>query len=67
MEDLEFKIEDGGLWIEDRHSRFEDLTMPHQHLILMFLSDLCRESRYFEDIVKFRIFRLRRIYNFFQV
>ena len=28
---------------------------------------LCRESRYFEDIVKFIIFRLRRIYNFFQV
>ena len=24
MEDLEFKIEDGGLWIEDRHLRFED-------------------------------------------
>ena len=27
---------------------------------------LCRESRYFEDIVKFTIFRLRTIYNFFQ-
>ena len=26
MEDLEFKIEDGGLWIEDRHSRFEDFN-----------------------------------------
>ena len=26
MEDLEFKIEDGGQWIEDRHSRFEDFT-----------------------------------------
>ena len=24
MGDLEFKIEDGRLWIEDRHSRFED-------------------------------------------
>ena len=24
MEDLEDKIEDGGLWIEDWHSRFED-------------------------------------------
>ena len=23
MEDLEFKIEDGGLWIEDRQSRFD--------------------------------------------
>ena len=24
MEDLEVQIEDGGLWIEYRHSRFED-------------------------------------------
>ena len=24
MEDLKDKIEDGGLWIEDWHSRFED-------------------------------------------
>ena len=24
MENLEVKIEDGRLWIEDRHSRFED-------------------------------------------
>ena len=52
MKDLEFRIEDGGLWIEDRHSRFEDLTMPHQHLIHAFLLNVCRESRYFEDIVK---------------
>ena len=28
MEDLEIKIEDEGLWIEDRHSRFEDLITP---------------------------------------
>ena len=33
----------------------------------MFLILLCRESRYFEDIVKLWIFRLRTIYNFFQV
>ena len=52
MEDLEFKIEDGGLWIEDRQSRFEDLIMPNQHLIHVFLFIVCRESRYFEDIVK---------------
>ena len=25
MEDLGVKIEDGELWIEDRHSRFEDI------------------------------------------
>ena len=31
MEDIESKIEDGGLLIEDRHSRFEDLIVPHQH------------------------------------
>ena len=52
MEDLGFKIEDGGLWIEDGDSRFEDLIMPHQHLIHIYLFILCRESRYFEDIVK---------------
>ena len=52
MEDLEFKIKDGGLWIEDRQSRFEDLIMPKQHLINVFLFIVCRESRYFEDIVK---------------
>ena len=52
MEDLDIKIEDGGLWIEDRHLRFEDLIMPHLHLIHIFLLILCRESRYFEDIVK---------------
>ena len=51
MEDLEFKIEDLGLWIDDRHSRFEDLIMPHQHLVHIFLFIICRKSRYFEDIV----------------
>ena len=52
MEDLEFKIEDGGLWIEDRHSRFEDWIMTHQHLIYLFLFILYHKSLYFEDIVK---------------
>ena len=52
MDDLEIKIEDGGLWIEDRHSRFEDSIMPNQHLMHIFPFILCRESRYFEDIVK---------------
>ena len=51
MEDLEFKIEDGGLWIEDRHSRFEGSIMPHLHLTHKFLFILCRESRNFEDTV----------------
>ena len=41
MEDLEFKIEDGGLWIENRHSRFEDSIMPHLHLTHVFLFILC--------------------------
>ena len=67
MERLGFKIEIKGLWIEDRQSRFEDSIMPHQHLIHVFLFVLCRESHYFKDIVKFLIFRLRTIYNFFQV
>ena len=53
MEDLGFKIEVEGLWIEDRQSRFEDYIMPHKHLIRMFLFVLYCESRYFEDIVKF--------------
>ena len=52
MENLEFKIEDGGLWIEDRHSRFEDLIMPLQHFLHVFLFIICRESRNFEDILK---------------
>ena len=53
MEDLEVKIEDGGLWIEDRHSRFEDFdcaTPTFDTHIYLFL--LCHESRYFEDILK---------------
>ena len=41
--------------------------MPQQHLIHVFPFILCRELRYFEDIVKFLIFRLRMINNFFQV
>ena len=53
MKDLELKIEDGGLWIEDRHSRFEDSIMPQKHLIHIFPLILCCESRYFEDIAKF--------------
>ena len=59
IEDLGYKIEVERLWIEDRRSRFEDSIMSHQHSIHMFLFVLCRESRYFEDIVKFLIFRLR--------
>ena len=30
MEDLEVKIEDGGLWIKDGQMRFVDFPMPHQ-------------------------------------
>ena len=52
MEDLEIKIEDGGLCIVNRHSRFEDSIKPHLHLIHIFLFILCHESHYFEDIVK---------------
>ena len=65
MEHLGFKIEVKWLWSEDRQSRFEDSIIPPQHLIHMFLFILCRESHYFEDIVKFLIFRLKTIYNFF--
>ena len=53
MEDLGLKIEVQWLWIEDRQSRFEDSIMPHQYSIRIFLFVLCRESRDFEDIVKF--------------
>ena len=52
MEDCKFQIEDRELWIEDEQSRFEDSIMPHQHSIHIFLGIHCRESRYFEDIVK---------------
>ena len=50
-EHLELKIEDGGLGIEDRPSRFEDFNMAHQHLIHVFLFIHFCESRCFEDIV----------------
>ena len=53
MEDLGLKIEVVGLWIEDRQSRFEDSIMPHDNLIYMFFFVFCRESHYFEDIVRF--------------
>ena len=36
MKHLEWKIEDGGIWIEDGASRFEDFIMPHQHFIHTF-------------------------------
>ena len=53
MEDSEFKIEDGGLWIEDRQSRQEDSIIPNQHLVnVVLFIILYWESHYFEDIVK---------------
>ena len=52
MTHLELKIEDGGLWIEDRPSKFEDFLMSHQYLIHIFRFIHCRKSCYFEDIVK---------------
>ena len=51
-EDLEFRNEAGGLWIEDRQSRFEDFTMLPPQLIQIILVVLCRETHYFEDILK---------------
>ena len=65
------KIEDGGLRIEDWGSRIEDWGLrikdwgsriEDRGLII-----ICRESRYFEDILKWSIFRLRTFYIFFQV
>ena len=44
MEDLEFEIEGGGLWLEDGHSRCKDSIMPCQHLMHIFLFNLYRES-----------------------
>ena len=52
MEDLGIKIEVEGIWIEERQSKFEDSIMPYHHLIHIYLFALCRESLYFEDIVK---------------
>ena len=52
MEELGSKIEVEE-FLEDRQSIFEESIIPHQHLIHMFLFVICRESRYFEDIVKF--------------
>ena len=47
MKHLELEIEDRGLWIEDRPSRFEDFIMPYQHFMHIFMFIHCRESRYF--------------------
>ena len=47
MEDLGFKMEVKGLWIEDRQSRFEDIIMPNQPLVYILLFVICHESRYF--------------------
>ena len=46
------KLRMQSIWIEDRHLIFEDSIMPHHYLIRIFLFILCRESRYFEDVVK---------------
>ena len=47
-------------FIEDGQSRLEDSIMPHKHLKhIIFMVILCCKSRYFEDIVKLRIFSLR--------
>ena len=51
IEDCEFKIQDGYLWIKDEESRFEDSIMPQQHLMHIFWVTLCHESRYIKDIV----------------
>ena len=51
MEDLELKIEERELWIEDVQSRLEDSIVTHQHSIHILLVILCRKSCYFEDIV----------------
>ena len=49
---LRFRNEAGGLWIEDRQTRFEEFTIIHPHLIQMLLVILYCESRNFEDILK---------------
>ena len=53
MNHLELKIQDGGPWIEDRPSKFQDFIMPHQHLIHIFLFTHSRKYRYFGDIYNF--------------
>ena len=37
LEDLEIKIEGGGVWIEDGQSGVKDSIMPHQQFIHIFL------------------------------
>ena len=39
MVDLEFKIEDEGLWVEDRHSRYEDSIRPHTFFYSSFVAN----------------------------
>ena len=48
---LNIEIEGGGLLIEVGQSRFEEIFIPYQKFIHIFLFIICRESHYFEDIV----------------
>ena len=63
--DGELRIESDKLRLED--CGFEDPIMPHKNFIHILMVLLFCKSPYFEDIVHLRIFRLRTIYNFFQV
>ena len=65
--DWEFRNKGEEFWIEDKQSKFEDFTMLPSHLIQTIFTFLCRESRYFEDVLNLWIFRLRKFYDFFQV
>ena len=57
FEDGEWRMEEyfegKGARILDGQLRFVDFTIPHPHLILMFLVILCQESHYFKDILQF--------------
>ena len=53
--------------ILDGQLRFVDFTIPHPHLILMFLVILCQESHYFKDILQFWIEWLYTVNSLWQI
>ena len=66
MENGGFRVQNWGWRAMDWGQAIKIWGFHHATLILI-LFILCRKSHYFEDIVKLKIFRLRMIYNFFQV
>ena len=67
MPHLELKIEDGGLWIEDRPSKCEDFIMPQRHFIHLFLYIYRQNSLIFSKSKNEAVPNVINIYFFFEM